>query len=103
VLSLVVYILFTLTSIGFVLEDRSVGGITEITRCIVTILYFLLYGSSGHPLISQAVHGIFGASVVLWSAHILFRTFRSSTKNTTADTLNVYATKVKAAKKIKLR
>ncbi|CAL8114284.1 unnamed protein product [Orchesella dallaii] len=62
----VTFILFSLTSIGFVFEDRQVGGITEIVRSSAVILYLFLTPSAS-SILRQLLFGVYGISIGLWS------------------------------------
>jgi len=37
---------------------------------MVIILYLLLAGSVGHPILSQLLYGLFGGSIGLWSIYL---------------------------------
>lgn len=69
VISAVTFILFSLTSIGFVLEDRRIGGMMEILRSGAVILYVFLTPGIG-PVLRQVMHGVYGLSIGLWSMQL---------------------------------
>lgn len=71
VISVVSFILFSLTSIGFVLEDRKIGGMTEICRSCIAMLYVFLTPGIG-MLLRQGIHGVYGLSIALWSMQLAF-------------------------------
>lgn len=72
VISVVTFILFSLTSIGFVLEDRQIGGMMEILRSGAVILYVFLTPGIG-PVLRQVMHGVYGLSIGLWSMQLALK------------------------------
>lgn len=71
VILVVVFVLFSLTSIGFILEDRRIGEILEIFRSSMVIIYMLSTPGIA-PLWRQLILGASGLSIALWSFQLAF-------------------------------
>lgn len=97
-ISVVVFLLSSLTSIGFILEDRKIGAITEILRgCVVIFLVRSLLTPGGVPETEtstqwwkQILLGAYGLSVFVWSIHLLVSTFSPAIKDKSAVRKNAW-------------
>jgi alkylglycerol monooxygenase len=81
VILVVAYIIVTLTSVGFVLENRLLGTFTELTRCSLTLVLLHSTKLGYQTLLSKFVMLLFTISTTVWLAHYFVGTVKDSSKS----------------------
>ena len=69
VIIIVTYIIYSLTSIGLVLENRLVGRLSELFRCAFTATTLLIFLNTRMTLIAQLAITLFAFSAITWATN----------------------------------